>query len=95
MTIKENQSVPDVVTQKYGSFEAAFDFMKANDLSVTDDLFSNQQVETPESANKNTDVANYFAEKEYNFATGYPLIEEEANNDGIGAMIIGKTFIVR
>lgn len=92
ITVIENQSVPDVIAQNYGSLEAAFSFLLLNDLSLTDDLVSNDQYEVSEDVNRNLDITEYFQAKKIQLATGYPLIDEE--NVGIGVMIIGQTFII-
>lgn len=90
--IIENQSVLDATVQHLGNLEAAFDFCFKNGKNLTEDLFSNEVVEIPESLDQKADVSNYFAEKSIELATGFPLIEEI--EIGIGEMIIQQTFIV-
>lgn len=90
--ILENQSVLDTVTQFLGTIEASFDLCKQNGLSLSDDLQANSFIEVPESVNKIVLISDYFAEKNIDLATGYPLIETPPI--GIGVMIIEQTFIV-
>lgn len=92
VTILENQSVLDVVTQYLGTLEASFVFCIENNLSLTEDLISNTKVEIPETKEKVALVSDYFAEKKKDLATGYPLIFPDPI--GIGEMIIEQTFIV-
>lgn len=91
--ILENQSVLDAATQYLGSLEAIFDFCLENEISISDDMNSNDVVNIPESLFKKTEISNHFSEKKIELATGFPLIEEE-DFGGIGVMIISQTFIV-
>ena len=91
--IKENQSVFDAVCQSLGTAEASFAFALLNGLAVTDDIFSNEVFELPETELKKNEISGYFSEKNVELATGFPLVEE--GSYGIGEMIIGNNFIIR
>lgn len=91
-TVKENQSILDLVTQNVGTIEAAFEFCATNSLSISEDIFSGQVVDIPDSVEKNIEVADYFTGRKIELATGFPIIE--APLGGIGYMQIGTNFIV-
>jgi hypothetical protein len=90
--IVENQSVLDVVTQYLGTLEASFAFCIENNISLTDDLTSNEKVEITKTKENVSLVSDYFAEKKKDLATGYPLIFPDQL--GIGTMTLEQTFIV-
>lgn len=91
--ILENQSVLDTVTQFLGTLEASFDLLKANGLSLTDDLKANTFIQVPESVDKIVLISDYFAEKRVDLATGFPLADN-GQETGIGFMVVELDFIV-
>lgn len=93
-TVLHNQSVLDCLLQHTGGLNKLFDFVIANEISITDelkagDIYGFTNVDDAE-------IFNYFNDKKIIPATA---ITDEAINDietlGIGAMTIGTTFIVR
>ena len=90
--IKDNQSPLDIATQYLGTAEASFSFCLLNGISLTDDLFSGSAVEIIEPVEAEIEVSDYFAKKEIELATGFPLVPEQLI--GIGVMIIEQNFTV-
>jgi hypothetical protein len=93
MKVLEGQSIFDIAIQRCGSAEAAFDIALLNDLSITDDLTTGQELIVPYIAN--TSVADYYTRKHLLPATGVTVdLESTITIGGLGYMAIGIDFIV-
>lgn len=95
VTITERQSILDIALQHGGSFEAAHDIAQLNDLSMTDDLCTGSQLETPVSDNK--EVADYYAVNDLHPAssiTDEQILEILDTGEGIEFWSIEFDFIV-
>jgi hypothetical protein len=93
MKVKENQSVFDLAAQNFGDVRAVIEFVRKNNLSLTQELASGDLVSSEISTKYvENDVVNYFESKERNLTTGTPLANIEVL--GIGTMRINSSFIV-
>lgn len=63
-SIKANQTPLDISIQEYGTVEAVMDFVVANGLSLTDALTPGAVLELATSEQTNTDIRNYFKQKQ-------------------------------
>ncbi|GGA84745.1 hypothetical protein GCM10008015_26910 [Flavobacterium palustre] len=96
MRVLSGQSLLDIAVQVDGSVETVFEWALANDKSITDRLTPGEILVAPGSALREKDIANYFYGIQKKLATGITAQNHEliVPDDGIGAMIIGSTFIV-
>lgn len=91
------QSLSDIAVQEDGTVETVFEWAVVNGKSITDKLTPGEILIAPESELKNKDIAGYFAGVQKKVATGITAQNHEliVPDDGIGAMVIGSTFIVQ
>jgi hypothetical protein len=91
--VLHNQSVLDCSLQHTGSLSKLFEFVLANDISITTELKAGAVYDFP--AVDDVEIYNYFSYKNVVPATA---ITDEAIKEletlGIGTMRIGTTFIV-
>lgn len=94
MKAKHGQSFFDLVLQSSGSVENAFAMSLSNEVSITDPLFIDQEL-LP-SGKADLSIIESWSEKNLP-ATAITNQNHEliTPDDGIGAMIIENTFIVR
>lgn len=95
VNVIESQSVLDIAIQMDGNVLSSFEWALNNGLSITDDLAPVQKIKMPKSEEfRFKDLANYFNNR--NIATGYMVDNSDLPilPEGIGAMIIGTSFIV-
>lgn len=88
--IKENQSILDISMETNGDIMSAIDLCLANGWSITDDLTAGDDFIEAETVYRDLEVIESFSNKR--LATGG--YQEEANDEGIGAMTIGIDFYV-
>jgi hypothetical protein len=90
----QGQSFIDKVLENTGSIENVFQMALLNDISITDDLSIGMELKISEATNKR--IVELFGEFNRPATAltnqNYELIVPD---DGIGAMIIENTFIVR
>ena len=75
MIVLNGQSLFDIAVQSCGSAEAAFEIAAMNDMAITDDLSSGQEVTAPNPSfggelQRNAAVVNYYRTNEIVPATG-------------------------
>lgn len=97
MIIISGQSLCDVSVQEDGNIETIFEWALKNDKSITDKLSPGEKLVSPNSDLKNVALSDYFTGIQKKVSTG--LTNENTAivipDDGIGAMIIEDTFIIR
>jgi hypothetical protein len=91
------QSLSDISVQEDGNVETVFEWALQNDKSITAKLAPGEILIRPNSALKDKSLSEYFAGVQKKLATGLTNENHEliVPDDGIGAMIIESTFIVR
>ena len=87
MIIRENQSIFDIASQKFGDVRAVIEFIRKNNVSLTDEFYSGDILGEPDTIYKDPEVLNYFEAKKKILTTGQPLAQLELI--GIGTMITG------
>ena len=92
--ILHNQSLLDLAVQHTGAVENTFAIAVANRLSLTDDLPAGAEIKIPDSANKDSDVLNYYTSKRLQPATAVIMLPEEERLEGIGYWVIQTDFKV-
>lgn len=92
--ILHNQSILDLAVQHTGAIENTFAIAVANGLSLTDDLPAGAEIKIPDSANKDSDVLNYYTAKRLQPATAVIMLPEEERLEGIGYWVIQTDFKV-
>ena len=92
--ILHNQSLLDIAIQHTGAVENTFALAVANGLSLTDDLPAGAEIKIPDSANKDSDVLNYYSAKRLQPATAVIMLPEEERLEGIGYWAISVDFKV-
>tara|TARA_R110000796_G_scaffold74629_8_gene167819 strand:- start:418 stop:699 length:282 start_codon:yes stop_codon:yes gene_type:complete len=90
MTVKNNQSTFDIVTQTNGDAKSILSFCLANDLSITETLTPGSQIIDYISTFTNEIVKDFFQSKGSELATANARAETEVL--GIGNLIIGTNF---
>lgn len=97
MRIISGQSLSDIAIQEDGNIETVFEWAVKNEKSITEKLDPGEQLLSPESGLKNIGISDFFKGIKKKVSTG--LTNEDTiiivPDDGIGAMIIQDTFIVR
>lgn len=91
--IRNNQSLLDVAVQYRGTAEAAFEIALANNISITDDLTTGQELIIPNTRYYNKIVSEYYEGKGFLPATS--VSDDFINNLvdlGIGEMILNLNF---
>jgi hypothetical protein len=88
-TIQEGQNIIDLAIEHLGDQSGVIALALANGVSITGNMVPGAKLVLPEVVNK--EVAKLFFDKQY-----LPATEDSATAeaDGIGAMIIGSTFII-
>ena len=89
-TVLDRQNIFDLAVQTTGNASTAFDLALLNDLSLTDNLDTGQELVLIDKENKA--VADYYDAKQLKPATG--ITEEQARIGGINFMGIEIDFIV-
>ena len=92
--ILHNQSLLDLAVQHTGAVENTFAIAVTNGLSLTDDLPAGVEIKIPDSANKDSDVLNYYTSKRLQPATAVIMLPEEERLEGIGYWVIQTDFKV-
>ncbi len=90
--ILHNQSLLDIAIQHTGAVENIFAMAVANGLSLTDDLPAGTEIKLPDSANKDSDVLNYYTAKRLQPATAVIMLSEAERLEGIGYWVIQTDF---
>lgn len=80
LTIKSNQTQLDITIQAYGSMESLFDLLLANDLSLTEDMVTGNEIEIVESEKNQPTITKYFFEKKI-----LPATKSDNESFGINA----------
>jgi len=80
MKPQARQSTLDIAIQQCGSIEAVFDLATLNDISITDDLITENLLLTPEP--ENNIIASYYSNNGITPATAVTLKEEETTPVG-------------
>lgn len=91
------QSWFDISIKHTGNVLNAFDIALANDQSITDKIDVNAIIVIPDNLLLNNKELQYYNARNINPATGLTLTNENmviGKEIGIGAMVIGSTFIV-
>ena len=83
VTVLDRQSSFDIAVQALGSTEAAFSLALLNNLSVTDDLETGQELILPVGTNK--EIVSYYTSRRLKPATGI-------TNDSLTGRIFDNTF---
>lgn len=94
VTILHNQSLLDIAIQHTGSVENAFAIAVENGLSVSSELVPGAKLQIPNTVVVDRDIANYFATKGLQPATGITDLSIVPTGRGIGWMRIEQDFIV-
>ena len=76
VTVLNRQSLFDIAIQYRGSAEAAFEIAALNDLSITDELESGQQLEVETGRAPSLHVVNYYRTNGVVPATAPPSLPE-------------------
>jgi len=93
ITVKNNQCLPDIALQAFGSAESVFDIAEANNISITEDLNAGQILKIPaSSAFVQRRVAEYYAVNGIIPATA--ITNENQIAEGIGFWAIEYDFII-
>jgi hypothetical protein len=69
--VLKNQSLFDLSIQSYGSIEAVIDMALENDLSVTDELETGAEINTPELSITRMAIVRYYERNKIKPATGF------------------------
>ena len=88
------QSLLDIAIQHKGAVENTFALAVVNGLSLTDDLPAGTEIKLPDSANKDSDVLNYYTAKRLQPATAVIMLPEAERLEGIGYWVIQTDFKV-
>ncbi|CVK17130.1 hypothetical protein Ga0061079_11632 [Apibacter mensalis] len=94
ITVRNNQSLLDISIQYKGTVEAAFTIALANNISLTDDLMTGQELIIPNTKYYNKLILDNYQGKGFLPATA--ITDEFINKMdelGIGEMIINVNFI--
>lgn len=96
VVVRQGQTLFDIAVQESGSVTTVFDWALKNNKSITGELVTGEILEVPESVYTDPVVTDYFKTTENKPATSITAQNHEliVPDDGIGAMIIGSTFIV-
>ena len=92
MIVRENQSIFDIAAQNFGDVRAVIELIRKNNVSLTDEFFSGDSLDSPETIYKDPEILDYFGAKKKILTTGQPLAQLELL--GIGTMIIETNFDV-
>ncbi|GIZ09975.1 hypothetical protein [Flavobacterium sp. UMI-01] len=97
MKVIAGQSLSDVAVQEDGSIETVFEWALKNGKSITEKLTPGETLINPNSSFINKDISTYFQGVQKKIATALTNQNHEliVADEGIGAMIIESTFIVR
>lgn len=95
--VHQGQTLFDIAVQESGNVAAVFDWALKNNKSITDDLVTGEFLINPDSSYTDKASVNYFATTQNKPASAITNQNHEliVPDEGIGAMIIGSTFIVR
>ena len=90
--VLHNQSLLDLGIQAGGNVQVAFDIAMKNNISLTDLLMPNMELNLPDSQYVNKDIQGYYDRNQIKPATKEHILIYSAL--GIGEMTIGSTFII-
>ncbi|WP_289665581.1 hypothetical protein [Flavobacterium panacagri] len=93
-TVLHNQSLIDFTLHHCGTIESIVAMAVANNFSVTEEMQSKSILEIPADIIKDSDIVNFYVNKKHIPAFNYTA-PASLDKEGIGEMIIEKTFIVR
>ncbi|SHH75307.1 hypothetical protein [Flavobacterium johnsoniae] len=97
MKIISGQSLSDIAVQEDGNIETIFEWALKNNKSLTEKLTPGESLDNPNSSLVDNGISDYFKGIKKKVSTG--LTNENLSivipDDGIGAMIIEETFIIR
>lgn len=94
ITVRNNQSLLDIAIQYKGTVEAAFAIALANNISLTDDLMTGQELIIPHTKFYNKLILDNYQGKGFLPATA--VTDDYVNkidDPGIGEMIINVNFM--
>lgn len=83
------QTTTDLVLESYGSIERLNEFARENNIAITDDLTTGQELEFNEQDPEDKETKSYL-----NRNNIHPASQGEAIQGGIGYMQIETNFIV-
>lgn len=97
MKVISGQCLCDIAVQEDGNIETVFDWALKNNKSITSKLTAGETLVDPNSALKNKPLSDYFQGMQKKIATATTNQDQEliVTDEGIGAMIIEDTFIIR
>jgi hypothetical protein len=97
MIIISGQSLSDISVQEDGNIETVFEWALKNNVSITEKLSPGNVLETPNSDLKDLAISQFFNGIKKKISTG--ITNENSAviipDEGIGAMVIEDSFIVR
>jgi hypothetical protein len=93
-TVLHNQSLIDFTLHHCGTIESVVAMAVANNWSITEELQPKKVLEVPQDIIKDSDIVGFYTNKKHVPAFNYSG-SSSTNDEGIGEMIIEKTFIVR
>jgi hypothetical protein len=90
------QSLSDIAVQEDGTVESVFEWAVFNGKSITEKLIPGEELFSPNSTLIDKPISEYFNGIQKKLATAITKQNHEliVPDEGIGAMIIGRTFIV-
>lgn len=91
------QSLSDIAVQEDGNIDTVFEWALQNGKSITEKLTPGETLISPNSELKDKPISEYFTGVQKKLATGITNQNHEliVPDEGIGAMILGTTFIVQ
>lgn len=92
-TIKDNQSIFDLVTQFNGDVRACVQWCLINGYSITDALSAGEDFEEVETEFDNNIVQDYYINKRFELATAD--VEVEGRPCGVGYWFVENDFITQ
>jgi hypothetical protein len=93
MTVKQNQSTLDLSTQINGDLRSLVDFCLQNNFSITEEIAAGTELVDVNTNYKKPLIADFFLASETELATAKDSLTD-ADQVGIGSMIIGSNFYV-
>lgn len=94
--VQHNQSLLDIAVQYTGASENAFKIAFANNISVDAYISPGSIIEIPANVNLNTEIRDYFKNKNQNPATHDEVLNgNEIILEGISYWIINENFVVQ
>lgn len=87
--VRHNQSLFDLSVQYTGDASNVFLIALENNMAVSDLLVPGNKITIPSTVSVNTEIYDYFTNKNIKPATGFTADNEEPVLEGIGIWILG------